>query len=282
MKKRDGIRFGTLAVLVALWSVVGASPARADVVVYTTTFNNEFGTLDLTNGTFNQIATLNLTIPGDQIYGLGWGSNGMLYGLDSQPAANIWQIDPTTGAVTEIGAIAGGGANGQSVAGASSDADGKFYVLSQDVQAAYYTLTPPSTTPNMINGATSINTAGGLVAVNSKGTQLFASGFNPPNSTWDLYSVNTATGTATDLGNTGYTPTAGILVGGILYGFDSTSNSIITINTTTGAGSLVALTNFAPGDYVTAMASVPEPSSLVLGVAAAVLAGSTALVRRRR
>ena len=59
-------------------------------------------------------------------------------GVDSQPDANLWQINPGNGALTNLGAI------GQSATDATTDSSGKFYVLSQDVNAVYYTLNPPS------------------------------------------------------------------------------------------------------------------------------------------
>jgi hypothetical protein len=272
MRKRNLIRVSSLAVVVALWSAFAPTPARADLSVYVTGSGNEFGTLDLATGSFSLIATLNLPA-GDNIYGMGYGANGMLYGVDSQPNANLWQINPSNGGLIDLSAI------GSSAAGASSDASGNLYVISQDVDAFYYTMNPPSTVTSTPL-TTGITTAGGLMAFNTETSQLFAT--NNTGTTWDLDSINTSTGVATLVGNTDYTPDAGIFVGGTLYGFDTTSNAIVTLDTSNGTGSYVATYSLPNGDLILSAALVPEPSSLVLGLIGAVLAGSFGLIRHQR
>ncbi len=60
----------------------------------------------------------------------------------------------------------------------------------------------------------------------------------------------------------------GLFVNGTLYGFDSTSDVIITINTSTGAGTQIASYSLPNGMRSTPSAllvttqGVPEPSSL--------------------
>jgi hypothetical protein len=273
MTKRDLVRISTLAVVVALWSAIAPPPTRADLSVYVTGSGNEFGTLDLTTGAFSQIATLALPA-GDAIYGMGFGANGMLYGVDSEPNANLWQINPSNGAVTELGAI------GQSAAGATSDASGTLYVISQDVNGIYSTLNPPSTSPNVV-GPTGIS-SGGLMAVSADGSQLFTTTPSMTSSTWDLVSLNPSTGAASIVGDTSYTPDTGLFVGNTLYGFDTTYDTIVTLNTTTGAGTQVATYSLPNGDVIVSAAAIPEPSSLVLGAIGTVVACSVGLIRHRR
>jgi hypothetical protein len=276
MTKRNLIRSSALAVFLAVWSAVAPPLATADQSVYITGSGNEFGTLDLTTGAFNSIATLNLPA-GDAIYGMGF-ANGILYGVDSQPNANLWQINTNTGGLTDLGAI------GQSAIGATSDASGQLFVLSQDVNAIYYTMNPPSTSPNVV-ATTTINTAGGLVAVSADGSQLFATALNSTQSAYDLLSINPTTGAVSTVGNLGgtFTPDAGLFVGGTLYGFDTTSDAIVTINTSTGLGTQVATYSLPNGDVVFAAAYVvPEPSGLVLSLIATVVAGSFGVIRHRR
>jgi hypothetical protein len=263
-----------LAVVVALWSAVAPQSARADQSVYVTGSSNEFGTLDLATGSFTQIATLALP-NGDSIFGMGYGADGKLYGLDSNPDANLWQINPSNGAVTELGAI------GQSAIDATSDASGKLYVLSQDVNAVYYTLNPPSTTPNVV-GPTGISSQG-LVAVSADGSQLFTTILSTTTSTYDLVSINPTTGAPTILGDTGFTVDAGLFVGSTLYGFDTTSDAIVTLNTSTGAGTQMGTYSLPNGDLILSAANIiPEPSSMILGLIGTVLAGSVGLIGRRR
>ena len=230
----------------------------------------------MTTGAFTSIGTLNLP-SGDQIFGMGFGPDGNLYGVDNESDAQLYRINPTNATITDLGTI------GMSAIDATTDASGKMYLLSQDTNAIFYTLNPPSTATNVV-GPTGISTEG-LVAVNAAGTQLFTSVVTG-GSTYDLASVNLTTGVATDIGNTGFVPFNGLFVGSTLYGFDAFGN-IITLNTTTGAGTQVGTYSLPNGDVIDASAvlksqSVPEPSSLVLGLVSVVFMGSLGLIRRRR
>ena len=185
------------------------------------------------------------------------------------PDANLWQINRDTGAVTLIGAI------GQTALDATSSANGTLYVLSQDVNAVYYTMNPPSTTPTVV-GPIGMS-SGGLMAVSPDGSQLFTT----TQLTYDLVSINPTSGATNDIGPTGFMIDNGLFVNGTLYGFD-TVGAIVTINTTTGAGNQVATYSLPNGDAILASALVPEPSSLVLGLIGAMLAGSFGRFRARR
>ncbi len=269
MSKRCSARGGTLALLLALACAASPPSAEADQYVYVTGSSNEFGTLDLATGAFSQIATLNLPA-GDYIYGMGFGANGNLYGVDSQPDANLWQINPSTGGLTDLGAI------GQSALDATSDASGKLYVLSQDLNALYYTMNPPSPTPNVV--APIGMSSGGLMAVTPDGSQIYTT----TQSTFDLVSINPLTGATNIIGPTGFAIDNGLFVNGTLYGFDMNVDAIVTINTTTGAATQVGTYSLPNGDVIYSSAAIPEPSSLVLGLIGTMLAGSFGLARHRR
>lgn len=276
MTMRNLIRSSTLAIFLALWSVVAPPTATADQSVYVTGSGNEFGTLDLTTGAFTSIATLALPA-GDAMFGMGF-ANGILYGVDSGPNANLWQINTSNGDLTSVGTV------GYSASGASSDANGNLYVISQDVGAYYYTLSLPSTTPTSVF-STGISNAGGLMAVTPDGSQLFATALNANgNPAYDLLSINPTTGAVSTVGNLGgtFTPDTGLFVGGTLYGFDTTSDAIVTINTSTGLGTQVATYSLPNGDTIYSVAYLPEPSGLVLSLIATVVAGSFGVIRHRR
>jgi hypothetical protein len=255
---------GALAVFVPINSLLAAP------IVYVADLQDDFGTLDLSTGAFTQIGTLNLPA-GDAIYGMGFGADGNLYGLDSDPDANLWQINPATAAVTEVGTTA------QSAAGATTDAAGQMFALSQDINANYFTLTPPSTTTNVV-GPVGFSAAG-LAAVTPDGSAFYVTAQSNTSPYDDLISVNVSTGAVNDLGSTGYTPDAGLFVDGTLYGFDTTSNAIVTLDTTTGAATYVATYDLPDDENIVAAAmpaAVPEPASI------AVLAfGGVALLGRR-
>lgn len=259
VKKRVLLRIAALVAVVGFAAMAATGMAQAGQVVYVAGGSNEFGTLNLATGAFSQIGTLNLP-SGDLMFGMGFGADGNLYGVDSQSNANLWEINVTNGNVTDIGAL------GQSAIDATTDAAGKMFALSQDANALFYTLNPPSTSINVV-GLTGI-TSGGLAAVNAAGTELFTSivGANP---TYDTGMVNVSTGVATDLGQSGFFVENGLFVGSTLYGFDS-SGAIVTLNTTTGAGTQVGTYDLPNGDAILASAvgtsSVPEPSTLRLGL----------------
>jgi hypothetical protein len=267
MKMRDRISGGVLAILLAL---AGVPASAGNVSVYVTGSSNEFGTLDLSTGAFSNIATLALPA-GDYIYGMGFGADGRLYGVDSEPNANLWQINPSTGAVTEIGSI------GQSATDATSDAAGKLFVLSQDLNAVYYTMNPPSTSPSVV-GPIGMS-SGGLMAATGDGSQLYTT----TQSTYHLVSINPTTGATSTIGNgLGYGVDNGLFVGSTLYAFDIFSDAIVTINTTSGTATQVGTYSLPGGDIIFSSALVPEPSGLVLGLIGLATAGALSLARRRR
>jgi len=252
---------------------------QAGSTVYVAGSGNEFGTIDLTTGTFTPIGTLNLPA-NDVLYGMGFGANGNLYGLDNQSNANLWQINVTNGNVTNIGAV------GESAIGSSADAAGKMFSLSQDASAIFYTLNSPSLTTNVV-GATGI-TGDGLAAVNAAGTAMYTSIIPTGGGTDHIGRVDVNTGMVTDLGDSGFSVYTGLFVQGTLYGFDGFSDVIITINTTTGAGTQIATYSLPNGDAIDASAtfvgssSIPEPSSLALSLIATAAAASFGAIRHRR
>jgi len=267
-----------LAAALVVGAAVGPSTASAGPTVYVAGNGGEFGTLDLATGDFTSIGTLNPSSDA-AIIGMGFGPDGKLYGLDFiQPNANLYQIDITNANTTLVGAL------DHSAYGATADAAGKVYALSQDNNAVFYTLDPPSTTTTAV-GPTGL--AGFfLAAVNSGGTQFFAGGVNLTTGTVDLYSIDAMTGAATLVGDTGFPVSSGLFVGDTLYGFDLNVPAIFTIDTTTGAATQVATYNLPNGSLVRAaavpalqLAPVPEPSTLALAAMGAV--GLAGAIRRR-
>jgi len=161
--------------LAALAVLLGGAGASRAAMVYVAGSGNEFGTLNLTTGAFTDIGTLNLP-NGDNIYGMGFGADGNLYALDSSlPDANLYRINTTNAQVTLVGSI------NESAIDATTDASGKMYALSQDTNAIFYTLTPPSTTTTVV-GSTGIFSQG-LAAVTADGTQLFTTTIDPTTAT---------------------------------------------------------------------------------------------------
>ena len=248
---------GALVVLALLLG--GGAGASHAATVYVAGSANDFGTLNLSTGVFTDIGTLNLPVP-ERIFGMGFGADGKLYGLDSSSLdANLYLINTTNAQVTLEGSI------NESAVGATTDASGKMYALSNGGNSVFYTLNPPSTTTTVV-GATGI-ASGGLAAVTADGSHFYTTTGS------DLYGINTATGAATLIGDTGFTFSSGLFVQSTLYGFnDSAAKAIVTIDTTTGAGTQVgtySLPNVGEVIYAAAMAPqtgspTPEPSSFLL------------------
>jgi hypothetical protein len=278
MRKRDLLRVGLVLCIAALCAVVNPASVQADQMIFVAGTGNEFGTLDVNTGVFTNIGTMNLPA-GDQIFGMGFGADKNLYAVDNQINANVWRIDTTTAAVTMVGTL------NQTAIDTSADNTGKMFAIAQGANANVYTFNPPSLTTTLI-GPSGI-TSGGLGAVNATGTAMFTSiiGTNP---TYDTGSVNLTTGAVTDLtpSGTGFDVINGYFIGNTLVGFDFTKDAIVTINTTTGAVTQTGTYSLPNGDAILAssllLSQIPEPSGLVLGLIATLVAGSLGVIRHRR
>jgi hypothetical protein len=263
MRRRRQFGVAVLGVLALALLLGGTRPARA-AMVFVAGSGNEFGTIDLTTGAFTQIGTFSSLPPGVNMFGMGFGADGNLYGLDSENPAVLYRINTANAQLTTISAI------NHSAIDATADASGKLYALSQDSNAVFYTMTPPSTTTTVV-GSTGIF-ATGLAAVTANGSAFYAGSFDNTTGDTDFNSVNLTTGSATLIGDTGFANVLnGLFVQGTLYSFDS-AGDILTINTTTGAGTKVGTYSLPNGDAILASSiiqaplasAVPEPASLTL------------------
>lgn len=271
-----------------LWFVIGqAGSARADSMVYVVAQDfasspgpDLFGQVDVKTGSFTLIG--DLSTPGYTIFGMGFGTDGQIYGLGFSHTSpfgpgEFYAINPMTGATTDLGPLT------FSPAGATGAANGTLYALNfSSSNSSLYSITPPS------NSSTLIGTvpfqADGLVAIDSTGN-LFASGNGGT-----LFQINTTNAASTPIGDTGQGTSlyAGTFVGSTLYGFSAgtVNDEIVSIDTTNAhvtpgpnidlpASYFVVAAAAPPG-----VASVPEPSSLVLAAIAA-MAGLGGLVGAR-
>ena len=180
------------------WFLVGALLAAGSLamsaraqnnVVYAAEFNqsaNRFGTINLLNGNFTQIASIGSTLINDIAY---CPTNGMLYGISNTTALVTFNI--TNGAITTIGSLVSGI---ESLAFRPSDG-----VLFGCTQSKLYTINPANGT------ATSVGSFGSPPNLGTTGQNIrFAQDGNlyvsNTGTNTDIYRVNTTNGAATWMG----------------------------------------------------------------------------------
>jgi hypothetical protein len=284
----NGLAKRSLLGAAMLWLGVGQiESVRADPMAYVVAHNYSaatsdlFGEVDLTNGNFTEISALNT--PGFTIFGMGFGSDGQIYGVGfnftNQPSpGELFRINPTTGAATDLGALT------YDAFAAAGSSNGTLYALDASFSSAsLYSTNPLSNSSNLIG--TVPFTADGLVAIDSHGN-LFAAG----NGDGSFYEVNTTNASSQLIGNTGLGDTlfAGTFVGSTLYGFEeigaNTGSTIVTIDTSNASITPGAGINL-PSDFVVVAAAgaaaVPEPTSLVLGLIGGLGVLACGVLRRR-
>ncbi|HLH43701.1 MAG TPA: hypothetical protein VKV74_11975 [Bryobacteraceae bacterium] len=242
------------AVLCGLTFLLTTGALRADVLFYGGTFpSGQFGVLDATTGVFT------LTSSGNpNVAGLGW-VGGVLYGADYETAGQLYSINPATGSFTPVGSP-----SGLLYYDFGATTTGLFALLYPTLDL--YSIDPATGAATLV-GSTGIPIGGASQLSNNSNT-LYAE------NNGILYTINTSTGLASQIGLTGqYDALAAS--GGVLYGAASAAGTIDTIDpatgnvtvgpSITGAGATETFFGIAP------TSPVPEPASIFL-LAAAVVA----------
>jgi hypothetical protein len=269
-----------------LWS---ASPVRvqAGPVAYVAgNFGVNFGTMDLSTGTFQQ-TNPNISFI---VEGMGFAPDGYVYsiGYTADNTDHVFRINPSGGTVTDLGSL---GPNVQFNNGTTNKA-GTLYAI-DDNTGLLYTISTQTLAVTPIGstglGSNHGRTPDGLLAFDANGN-LFADEFRGLASDL-LDKIDPTTGALTPIGTGLFSrpfPSiyAGVFIQGTLYGFGVDFGSqgpmdqnVYTINTTTGLATFVTPYSLPSNDDVLAAAAppVPEPSSwLLLGF------GAMALVAHRQ
>lgn len=255
-------------------TLVAIAPCLA-TTVYVVADNDNLYTIDPTTGVATPIGNM-----GVEMTDIAFGAGGM-FGV-SFPASgpdSLYAIDPSTGAATLIGST------GVFLNAMQFSSDGTLYAAGGAPGCGPPPASTACNTLYTINTLTGTATPVGTGTYNSSGDLEFASSFfltSATSSTDQLFTVDPTNGVGTLVGDIGYAQVYGLAYvpeTGTLYGFNDVGNNIISINTTTGAGTVVA--NYSGGfEILGAATAVPEPRAAgIVTLGFGVLVG--ALVRRK-
>lgn len=250
--------FRLLAVICVLVFLLGTpTSVDAGTLYVVGGYDNEFGTLDVATGKFQQIGILNLP-SGDEIYSMGFTSNGTLYAIDAgigpSYTTHLWRIDPTTALATDLGDT---GQYLYAVAVRGNTVYALDITFQVNAFSTLYTVNPSNLDTKMI-GPTSFETDG-LMAFAPDG-RLFAGENSYPGD--NLYTVNLTTGASTYKGDMNHIMYTGTFIGNTLYTFNPANDlsAIFTVDTTTGVATQVGTYTLPNGDPIFASAYLPNPA----------------------
>jgi hypothetical protein len=274
--------------LILCTASASAGPLVYAVSTNYNTFTAQFGTMDLTTGTFSQIGPA----IADPLEGLMPGPNGKLLSLSL--SGNLDSVNPATGAVSVIGATGLG-----DLAGVAAEFNGTVYAT--DLYNNFYSVNTTTGVASLI-GPTGLPICPSLIspvevsdeALFTANGKLYATfdGINLMNSTLvdspELYQINPVTGVATLVGPTALGLDAAVQINGTVYGLDfgyAGPNTVLSLNL--ASGSTTFLNDYVSSPVaggvnsfdVVGVSPTPEPASIALvGIGIALVACG----RRRR
>lgn len=267
-------------------------PIGADPLVYVVsaglTGDGQFGTVDLNTGAFQQLGP----IEPDGYFGLASGPSGSLFA--GTYAANLDSINPVTGVPTRIGPTGLGPcvipspACGSNTFADLSSLNGRIYAT--DFQNNLYTVNPLTGAATLLNGHTGIPAIPFVPGMNPDGTfnfydeAIWGAG-GKLYATFDadifdlnsysvvqtlvapeLYQIDPSTGTAIPIGPTDFGIGAVTELGGTSYAFDDITQSISSIDLSSGKTTFVSSFDPAAGVIQGAATVTPEPGSVALAI----------------
>jgi hypothetical protein len=210
--------------LIGLVLFLAAGPvAKAQNSIFAITSAGEFGTLNLSTGTFTKIGD-----SGKVLAGLaGTGTGGNLYGAVNV-GSTLYRVNLANGALVTVGS----GTPGVEFADFGGTTTGLYGI---DTSFNLYSVATNGT--DTLIGTTGLSNSG-LSGMSSGGSALYATVTSGSDSI--LYSIDTTTGAAAIVGDTGVGSISGLVfIKGKLY---ATSTNLYTLDLKTGKATLVANT----------------------------------------
>lgn len=238
------------AVLLGLW---GGAVQAADDLAYVFTKSDQFGVIDLNTGAFTQFASTTI-----QPAGMG-AANGSLY-IAGYNTSALYMVNPANGSLTFVAYSSITFYDlGSTLSGLYAIDNGKLYSINPTTAAA--TLIGSTGLPVSATTGMSTNSSAIYYTVNG-----------------NLYLLNTVTAQATLIGPTGVNGIASMAYeDGLLYAaVTQPSSQIYTLNTSTGAGTLVSTPSGtpSPGNLWGMAPANPPPGSLSLVTTGSGLCGN--------
>jgi hypothetical protein len=244
---------GILAVALLVFACA-AGTARAGQVLWIDDAFGNIGTVDVSTGASTVIGN-----SGVSLTDIAFDPNGNLYGVTF---TSLYKINTSTGLATlvgNLGDIVNGGANALVFA-----PDGTLYAASS-LSENLFTVNPATGAATAVAGSLRVGSAGDLAF---NGGNLFMTSRSNT-----LIRIDNLAGpvSGTIVGPLGFPDVLALATGsdGVLYGAEGTQ--LLQINTTTGAATKLinyfgnALAGAEGATIFPEVASVPEPTSLVLG-----------------
>ena len=206
-----------------------AAPVASTVYIANVTSNSTVLTLDVTTGVTTLVGSSGVTLTDLAFF------EGRLLG---NSFSQLFEINTTTGAATLIGTINAGSVN------SLVSANGILYGATTGI-GQFITINPTTGAGTVISSLGSgVASSGDMVF---DGTNLLATVKVSGSSIDRLASINPSTGAITIIGSTGFVNVFGLAFsGGQLIGITSTGQ-VISINATTGVGTLIIVSAGASG-----------------------------------
>ena len=241
-------------------------------MAYMAVDGGNFGTVDLTTGTFSLLGN-----SGQTLAGLGV-ANGALFGTSFEvPNGTLYNINPANGALTAVGSST------VTYFDLGSTPAGLFALDTHFSNLNLYSINPATGAATLIGPTGLAFTNGTFVGLSTNSSLLYFSDLS------QLYTLNTSTGLATPIGPLGDSIELGALVleSGTLYGGEDSPNLLVdTVSQATGAATTgPGLTGAGSGRFFGLAPVLPPPPPLpepatfsLVGSGIALLA----MIRRRK